>query len=110
MTTTTYYAHCNGSGVELHCIGRIELADNGKLGDQRQTVELTPGTDGTLYLVLTSNGDDSVIGWLDGMDVTLADDVVDAWLESFGRGDGPITDWLEELLGDIREGRAVQAN
>lgn len=112
MTTTkhTYWIYCNGAAVEISAIGRIELCDNGQSADAHQSVLLAHGMAGDIYFVLTSNGDDSCLGWLDECgDIEVAGDVEPSWLRGCGLQGDDVAAWLEDQMGDLIEHRIVDA-
>lgn len=103
---TTYQVHRNGTSIEVSRIGRIELADNGLRGDARQTILLAIGQDCTPYIILTTNGDDSAVAWIDeDGEIEMVDGVEANWFNSFSAlGSQEPGEWVGELFAPYREG------
>lgn len=100
--TNTYAINCNGSDLIVNRVPSCELADNGEEADARQTIRLHVCTGGDVWVVLTTNGDDNAIGWLDGGVVEFNDNVDDNWFASFGYG--CTREWVSELVADAING------
>lgn len=108
---TSYQVHCNGTSLQVSRIGRIQLADNGLQGDARQTILLAIGQDCTPYIILTTNGDDSAVAWIDeDGEIEMVDNVSADWFESFDAiGSQEPSEWIGELFAPYSEGSHVAA-
>jgi len=104
MKDTTYLVE----GIRISRVGRIELTDNGERGDAHSSILLchaTPTMDGTgLWLIITTNGDDMLLGWLnDDLSIEFLDDAEDR-IASF---DGLTRDAISELVDRYLDGDLV---
>lgn len=94
MKDTTYRVE----GIRISRVGRIELTDNGDRGGAHSSILLchaTPTMDGTgLWLIVTTNGDDLLLGWID-------DDLSIEFVEDADDRIASFADLTRDAIGDL---------
>lgn len=98
----TYYVTDGSDSLEVLKNG-VEIESNGETGDNHQSIVITCDLDSNDWIILTTNGDDLVIGWIDDDgNIEVSEEVTLEWFESFDSLRGNVKEWLRGLVDATR--------
>lgn len=69
---------------------RRRIVDNGREGDERQTLYVAPGSDSTQWIYLEGNGDPALVGYIADEQIGIADSA-EEWVKQ--------ESWIISALG-----------